>query len=514
MDRHNFAQEQKDRAALRKLGYIQELDRNIDVFSSFSLSFSVISILTGLITLYGYGLSYGGTASVWTWPLVGFMQIMVVLSLAEIASQYPVAGGVYKWSTILSGRRTGWFCGIISLFGWLGCTAGIEYGLGQFTADFLGVGQQNAPAILGIIGFFIIVHCLLNLYGIKLVKWLSDISGVVHIVGAVLIGGLLIIFGGSPGSGDFRDASGGVRMAWLPMLQALLMSAWTLTGFDASSNVSEESVNPSRTVPLGMILSVLVSVLLGTLLLFGLANATGNVPEVLGSGQPAALYVVKSVLGPIVSKYVTVIMLMAQFACGLVVNTLLVRIVYAISRDRGLPGSKFLKYVSEQHGTPVYGIALSGVATFILCIAAVGLNYLGSGAALAGQRLVNVLPMITAFSTLGIYLSHAITLWGSLMAPRNAPDVGAAFSMAPFSGGVKVISLIWTLFVTLVVMLFNVGAALMFLGVMGVAGVYYQRVARHDFSGEPGNLSEEDLIRIERMRTVKDLAVQEGSHED
>ncbi len=508
----NRLQEQKDRAALRKLGYIQELDRNIDVFSSFSLSFSVISILTGLNTLYGYGLSAGGTASVWTWPLVGLMQIMVVLSLAEIASQYPVAGGAYKWTTILAGRKIGWFCGIISLFGWLGCTAGIEYGLGQFTADFLGIGQQNSLVILGIIGFFIASHCLLNLYGIKLVKWFSDVSGVVHIVGALLIGSLLIIFGGHS-HGSSPDFSGGGAVAWLPMLQALLMSAWTLTGFDASSNVSEESINPSRTVPLGMILSVVVSVVLGILLLFGLANATGNVEEVLGSGQPAALYVVKSVLGPIVSKYVTVIMLMAQFACGLAVNTLLVRIVYAISRDRGLPYSRFLKYVSDRHGTPVYGIAVSGSAAFILCIAAVGLNYLGSGASLGGQQLVKVLPMITAFSTLGIYLSHGITLWSSLMeAPRQIS--GAAFSLGRYSGLVKVISLIWTLFVSAVVTLFNIGAALMFLVVMAVAGFYYWKYARYDFSGEPGNLTEEDLIRIERMRKVNEQVKQEETRAD
>lgn len=500
MNKSNRLQEQKDRAALRKLGYIQELDRNIDVFSSFSLSFSVISILTGLNTLYGYGLSYGGTASVWTWPLVGFMQIMVVLSLAEIASQYPVAGGVYKWSTILGGRQIGWFCGIISLLGWLGCTAGIEYGLGQFTADFFGISQQDSLMILGIILFFVVSHCLLNLFGIKLVKWFSDVSGVVHIVGALLIGGLLLIFGGSPAEGAAAVPSVDNNLAWLPMLQALLMSAWTLTGFDASSNVSEESINPSRTVPYGMVLSVLVSVVLGTLLLFGLAHATGNVDEVLNSGQPAALYVVKSVLGPIVSKYVTIIMLMAQFACGLVVNTLLVRIVYAISRDGGLPFSRFFKYVSERYGTPVYGIALSGGATLILCIAALGLNYLEGGASLSGQQLVKVLPMITAFSTLGIYLSHGITLWGSLMAPHTERSTSGTFSLGPFSGIVKVISLIWTLFVAIVVTMFNVGAALMFLVVMVMAAVYYRKVARYDFSGEPGSLTEEDLIRIERMR--------------
>ena len=121
---------------------------------------------------------------------------------------------------------------------------------------------------------------------------------------------------------------------WGGILQTILLSTWTLMGFDASANVSEESINPSRSVPYGMIMSIAISTLLGTLYLFSIGLATGDVSEVIDSGQPATIYVISSVLGPVVSKYVVAVVIYAMFICGLSAQTLLIRKNYALSRDK------------------------------------------------------------------------------------------------------------------------------------------------------------------------------------
>src|SRR6187399_340745 len=92
--------DQRDRDAeqLRRMGYAQQLLRDMGGFSNFALSFSIISILTGAVSLYGHGLRFGGPFVMTVgWPLVAVMTLAVAASLAELASAYPTAGALYHW---------------------------------------------------------------------------------------------------------------------------------------------------------------------------------------------------------------------------------------------------------------------------------------------------------------------------------------------------------------------------------------------------------------------------------
>lgn len=496
LKKKNSTQMLKDKEALRKLGYIQELDRNMGVFSNFAISFSVISILTGLNSLYGYGLQHGGITSIWTFPIVGFFQIIVVMSLAEIASIYPVAGGVYKWTTIFTNKTLGWFCGWISLIGWIACTAGIDYSLGQFLAAFLNIGKEDSKSILMLVGAIVLIHSILSSYGIKLVRKFCDSSAFIHFVGVIIIAALLLIFGKqntfSQISFENFYNSG---YTWGALFQTFLMSAWTLTGFDASANVSEESVNPSFTVPMGMILSVVISFIFGSILLLGLGMATSDVAGTLSSSQPAVIYVISQALGPVVSKYVVIIMIIAMFICGLAAQTLLIRIIYALARDNALPKSNILKIVSSTYEMPNFSIIFAGFATFILCILATVLSFNGK---------FLILPIITALSILGIYSSHAITLASSLRLMAKGKVKKGIFNLGVLSLPIKVIALAWTLFICTVVFYFNVTSGCVLLIIMIGSGLYYFTSMKTQIINDNITLSEADLIRIENMRTKKE----------
>src|SRR5438105_10182249 len=137
----SVAARDSDVETLHKLGYAQELRRKMSTFSNFAVSFTIISILSGCLTLYGYGMNTGGPVVMTIgWPLVGVMVILVGLAMAEVCSSYPTAGGLYYWSAKLAGKNGpawSWFTGWIHLLGQIGVTAGIDFGLAFFASALL-----------------------------------------------------------------------------------------------------------------------------------------------------------------------------------------------------------------------------------------------------------------------------------------------------------------------------------------------------------------------------------------
>src|SRR6266404_3296415 len=118
----------QDTRDLHKLGYAQELYRSMGGFSNFAISFSIISILTGAVILYNYGLSLGGPAAVGIgWPLVTVFTLMIAATMAELASAYPTAGGLYYWASRLRNKDWGWWTAWLNLGGQISIVAGINY---------------------------------------------------------------------------------------------------------------------------------------------------------------------------------------------------------------------------------------------------------------------------------------------------------------------------------------------------------------------------------------------------
>src|SRR5690349_24960677 len=118
---------QQDIQELHRLGYAQQLFREMGGFSNFAISFSIISILTGAVLLYGYGLKFAGPVvnTVW-WPVVSLFTLCVAASMAELASAYPTAGGLYFWAFRLGGPKWAWLTAWFNMIGQVSATAGIN----------------------------------------------------------------------------------------------------------------------------------------------------------------------------------------------------------------------------------------------------------------------------------------------------------------------------------------------------------------------------------------------------
>src|SRR5579871_485174 len=241
-----------DTAQLHALGYAQELRRRMGGFSNFAVSFTIISILSGCLTLYYFGLLEGGPIDiVWGWVFVGVMTTIVGLGMAEIASAYPTAGGLYYWSAKLARRQPGawsWFTGWFNLLGQVAVTAGIDYGFATFFTIFLNM-TTNYPTtngyILLVYAGVLLVHGVLNTLGVRIVAFLSDVSVWWHVLGVLCIAITLAVVPSHHASASFVFTKfvnlSGFKEGWYVLLIGLLMAQYTFTGYDASAHMSEET---------------------------------------------------------------------------------------------------------------------------------------------------------------------------------------------------------------------------------------------------------------------------------
>src|SRR3954462_3590869 len=327
--RADVPERDSDQLRLHQMGYAQELARHMSGFSNFAVSFTIISILSGCLTLYLFGMNTGGPAViVWGWPFVGLMTLFVGLAMAEVCPSFPTAGGLYYWSAKLApsnGAAWSWFTGWFNFLGQVAVTAGIDFGAAFFLNAFLdlqfGFSATPGHTIL-LFGLILLLHGLLNSFGVKLVARLNDISVWWHIVGVLFIVGALVFVPDKHQSaafvfGHFVNNTGWGSTFYVALL-GLLLAQYTFTGYDASAHMTEETHKAATAGPRGIVSSILVSLVAGWVLLIGVTFAIQSYSGALGSatGVPPAQIFIDAV-GATGGKLLLVIVVVAQLFCGM-----------------------------------------------------------------------------------------------------------------------------------------------------------------------------------------------------
>lgn len=479
----------KDAADLHQYGYAQQLLRDMGGFANFALSFTIISILTGAVVLFGHGLNYGGpVVNGWGWPLVTLATLLVAASMAEIASAVPTAGAVYHWAALLGGPDWGWFTAWFNFIGQMATTAGIGYGIAQFVVDLL--GWEGRAALLAVYAAVLLSQGLLNHYGIRTVARLNDVSVWYHIaLTAVLIGAFLAWAPMKPLSFAFAGTHSSrpdLPFAWV-FLVGLLQAQWTLTGYDASAHITEETLDPRRNAPWGMFLAVLVSGVAGWAMLLVMTLGIQDLGAAAAAPNPF-LFVCETALGPAWGRALTWAVLVAMWFCGLGSVTANARMVFAFARDGGLPGSARLATVSPSHRTPAVAVWTSVAAAFLVA--------LYSGA----------FGVIVSISTIGLYVSYIIPVVLALRARRRGawgPGASGEFALGPWNLGawgglVNALAAAWVAFIcVLFVAPPNQLTGYTFAGLTAALAVYYLAAVRGTFKGPQKLMTEEELLRAE-----------------
>lgn len=389
-----------DTQDLGTFGYAQELFRSMGGFSNFAISFSIISILTGAVTLYGYGLEMGGPLQMTLgWPLATFFTLTVAASMAELCSAYPTSGAMYHWASALGGPATGWFVAWLNIIGLIAAQAGINYSCAQFILPFLDIAATPANTFL-MFAFTLLVQGALNHYGVGLVARLNDLSVVIHIAGVALIVGCVFLLAPTQPASFLLEAvnSNGISPYPWAFLLGLLQAQWTYTGFDASAHMAEETSDPRRTAPWGIVLSVAVAGVSGYALILALTLGIRSIPEVLGAKDaagnsiPAAIAILQTALGAKLGNTMAALASMAMWFCGLSCVTSASRAVFSLARDNGMPFAGLFRRVDTKHGTP--GPAIWAIVA----------------ASAAVMAWTGIIPIVTSLSTVALYLAYVVPI--------------------------------------------------------------------------------------------------------
>jgi amino acid transporter len=407
----------EDEQMLHRLGYAQELLRGWGGFSNFAISFTIISILAGCLTSYYIAIVWGGPVAVtWGWLLVGGFCIIVSLAMGEIASTYPTAGGLYYWSSRLGSPGWGWFTGWFNLVGQVAVTAAIDFGAATFITSLLNL-WFDYPATprwtFVTYSVIILLHGLINTFGVRILAQLNNISAWWHMAGVLIIVGVLIVvpdhhkslsfvFTDTENFSGYQGQTWSNPMFWVVFGIGLLMSQYTITGYDASAHMSEETRNASRSAAIGMVMSVVVSVIFGFILLVAVTFAIpGDVADVAAQFGFAVTYIWENAMSRQWAEFLLFIACVAQFFCGLASVTSASRMMFAFSRDGAIPGHRLWRQVSKRERVPVNSIWAICVLSWALMLPTLKnpiVGYaVGTSIAVIGLYIAFVLPIILRY---------------------------------------------------------------------------------------------------------------------
>jgi len=411
-----------DEQVLERFGYRQELKRSLGYFSAFALSFSVISVTTGLFANYGSGLQIGGPAFIWTWLIVGAGQFLVALVFAQLARQIPLSGYAYQWTRQLAGERLAWWAGWIMIVQFIAGMSGVCYAMANYLVPYLGLAETNRNVVLTTVAILFTIS-LINHFGIRLASLVNDFSVVAEILGTVSIGLLLLavalIRKTHPVSFLFSHPAQPSGLAYLPAFaSSALMSAWTIGGFEAAANVAEETHMPQQRVPMAIILSELASVFLGFPVLIGFTLAIPSL-AIASTHSTPLLYIMEHYFPPYVTDAAMLLVFISIFACALANVTTLTRMVWAMARDGQLPASSWLARIS------VHKVPANAIWTVALIAAAF-------------TSWAKVEVVITGICTLTMYIVYGIVvaaaLWAASRKSKTEDHPQRAEHLEPESG--------------------------------------------------------------------------------
>lgn len=533
---------------LHQLGYAQELFRSMGGFSNFAISFSIISILTGAVILYDYGLAWAGTAAVLIgWPLVTVFVLAIAASMAEIASAYPTAGGLYYWASKMRNKNWGWWTAWLNLIGQFAIVAGIDYAAAGFLnatiftpvlANF-GIDYGNTSAVLGqpwltgqlvTMGVIMLIQLGMNIAGINLVAILNQVSVWWHIIIVALVVVLIFLVGQPDASGlklfaiqpldtagSWANNMGPISLNYgaattYPLILAfffsLLQANWTYTGYDASAHVAEETIGARISSAWGVFLSVAVSAIVGYLFLLALTTHLPNLgtlfptdASALGGpdssqyyfgGGVAVISILKYnldqfvIIGVGLGDWLAAGIAIAMWFCGLSSIAAAGRMLFAFSRDDGLPGAGWLKRVSVRYRTPANALTAIVVIAWVFTLIA--------GVVGGGQAIV----IVTAISTIFLYAAYGVCIY--LGATTTEWLNHRVWSLGRWSKPIAWLAVFWVV-VLMVLFSFptsgNISWPFM-LGAVVLLLVYYFGYARSRFQGPRIMGREEELTELEK----------------
>jgi amino acid transporter len=425
----------EDERRLAELGYKQELHRSWSGFSNFAISFSIISILAGCFTSFGLGWNNGGPAAIaWGWPIISTFILIIGLCMSELVSAYPTSGGIYWWAAKLGGPKAGYYTGWLNLIGLLAIDASVAYGCASFLDSTIGTFSQSYASHYSLKRVFLIfmivlaLAALINIFSSHLLAVLNNISVWWHVAGAAAVVLILVLLPHKHASvssvfthtvnntGIFGGSTSGIGYLLLVLPISAILTQYTITGYDASAHLSEETRSAANAAAKGIWQSIFYSAIGGWILLLAFLFAVQDEAAVTKGGGGVGVIFAQA----LTSKWAGTVLLIAsagQFFCTVACMTSTTRMLYAFSRDGAVPGGRYWSHLNAKR-VPVYGVIASAVVAVLLTLPAlVEVDVNGAPVPVAFFAVVSI-------GVIGLYLAFAIPIFlrwkaGSAFQPGN-----------------------------------------------------------------------------------------------
>jgi amino acid transporter len=416
-----------DERQLAALGYRQQLSRSLGLLSNFSVGFTYLSPIVGVYTLFAFGLATAGPFYIWTYPIVLIGQFLVVFTFAEIASQFPIAGGIFQWAKRLVGPRYGFMSGWIYTMALLITVAAVAFSANTYAAPLFGWENNSLTTIL-VAGVVIVAGGILNMLGIRRLAFLARLGVAVEVAGTVGLAAWLLLTDRHQDVGVIFQSSGaGAGDYFGAFLAAGLAAVWVFYGFEACGDIAEEVHDPGTKVPRAMMWTLLVGGVTTIFLVFALILAVPDIAAVIAGTDATPIdSILASQFGDVGSKIALAFILFAFVSCTIAIQGAAVRLVYSFARDGMIPGAATLSRVNPRFHMPPGAVVVAVVIPVIITL----------------LPSATVAKIIT-FATVGIYLGFQAVVLAAIIARRRGWVPSGKFTLGRWGMWVNVAALIY-----------------------------------------------------------------------
>lgn len=380
----------------------EQFNRSIGLISNFALGFTYLSPLTAVYSLFALAVTLAGPPAVWWILIVACGQLLVALVFGEVASQYPITGGLYPWARRLWGKKYAWIAAWIYLWALVVTITSIAEYTSTFVESLFHYGQTPATMLLTSVVLLLLMMAV-NMSGTKNLARVAKIGFWCEIVSVIALGIYLLIFHRSQPFSVIFDSMGVLAQDGsysTAFMSAALMGLFMFFGFEACGNVAEEVKNPSKKIPVAMILSIVFGALSAIISVLGYLLASPNLVSIVnGKTADPIPAILNEALGETGATVFIVVAIVAMLSCILSLQAALSRLIFSFSRDRMLPGSEWMSKISK-NGVPDNAMVVSCLLPVLICIWV--------------YFQPDNLSRITAFAVIGIYISFQMVVLAAL----------------------------------------------------------------------------------------------------
>lgn len=416
----------EDSARLAELGYKSDFKRDMSMWQNFALGFTYLSPVVGIYTVFAFALQAGGPAVIWSLLIVGFGQFLVVLVFGETVAQFPVAGGVYPWARRLWGKRYGWMTGWVYMVAIMISVASIAYGSGPYLAMVFGFTVTPMNVTLCAL-VTLTIATLINLGGTKLLSRVAFWGFVAEIIGAVVVGGWLLVHNaGHLDFSRFFDSAGTAALQSshnyvFAFMGGAMMALYQFFGFEACGDVAEEVPNPGRVIPQAMRRTIYIGGAASTFVCGSLILSIPNIADVItGKDSDPVMTILNGAFGAMGAKLVLCVVLLSFLSCTVSLQAAASRLTYSYGRDHMIFGSRFLSQFNEKRHIPPYALGAATAIPAAICI--------------GGYFSADAVFKIVSFAVLGIYLGFQMVVLAAMRARMKGWVPSGKFALSPGLG--------------------------------------------------------------------------------